>query len=135
MVWCDGRLLLQRRAITAKHGAGMLEFPGGKIEPGESAEIALARELIEEWGPAASELAVGEVVTVIHHIYAPPGPEVQLLLYRVDAPTWTLANWKGRVRPEEGVGLEDYAVEELPLGEFLEADQALVAELIAGRHR
>ena len=132
LVWCEGRLLLQRRAITAKHGAGKLEFPGGKIEPGESAESALARELIEEWGPAAAELEVGRIATVLHHVYPPPGPEVQLLLYSVDAPSWTPADWKSRVRAEEGVILEDYPVSELPIEDFLEADQELVRALRAG---
>jgi 8-oxo-dGTP diphosphatase len=135
LVWCEGRLLLQRRAITAKHGAGKLEFPGGKIEPGESAEAALARELIEEWGPAAADLVVGEIATVIHHIYPVPGPEVQLLLYSVEAPSWQAASWQELVTAETGVGLEDYAVEELPIEDFLEADQELVRSLMAGRFR
>ena len=135
LVWCEGRLLLQRRAITAKHGAGKLEFPGGKIEPGESAEAALGRELVEEWGAAASELVIGEIATVIHHIYPPPGPEVQLLLFSVEAPTWTATGWKALVHPEAGVGLEDYAIEQLPVDDFLEADQALVRALIDGRIR
>jgi mutator protein MutT len=126
-------LLLQRRAITAQHGAGKLEFPGGKIEPGESAETALAREMVEEWGPVAHELVVGEIATIIHHIYDAPGPEVQLLLYRVSAPGWTVASWKEAVVAEDGVGLEDFAPGELPMGQFLEADQALVRELMVGR--
>ena len=131
LVWCEGRLLLQRRAITAQHGAGKLEFPGGKIEPGESAEAALARELVEEWGPAAGELQVGRIVTVIHHIYPLPGPEVQLLLYSVEAPSWRVADWKACVHAEAGVGLEDYAPAQLPLADFLEADQELVERLKA----
>jgi 8-oxo-dGTP diphosphatase len=43
----DGRVLVQRRAAD-RDMAGLWEFPGGKIEPGESAEAALVRELREE---------------------------------------------------------------------------------------
>ncbi|RRA99212.1 (deoxy)nucleoside triphosphate pyrophosphohydrolase [Larkinella rosea] len=47
IIWKDGRILLARRG-KQKHLAGKWEFPGGKIELGESAEIALERELKEE---------------------------------------------------------------------------------------
>lgn len=45
----DGRILLQQRP-AGKAMAGLWEFPGGKIEPGESPEAALIRELEEELG-------------------------------------------------------------------------------------
>ncbi len=43
----DGRVLVQRRPIETTHG-GLWEFPGGKLEPGETPEAALIRELEEE---------------------------------------------------------------------------------------
>ena len=47
----DGRVLLQKRRAGAAHG-GLWEFPGGKIEHGESPQSALVRELAEELGIA-----------------------------------------------------------------------------------
>ena len=43
----DGRVLVQRRPVNTTHG-GLWEFPGGKLEPGETPEAALIRELEEE---------------------------------------------------------------------------------------
>jgi 8-oxo-dGTP diphosphatase len=49
LIASDGVVLLQRRRIGAAHG-GLWEFPGGKVEAGESPEAALVRELDEELG-------------------------------------------------------------------------------------
>lgn len=67
-------LLTQRPAGT--HLAGHWEFPGGKIEPGESPEEALVRELREECGVA---VAVGPILEVTHWRY--PAKSVLLLFY------------------------------------------------------
>ncbi len=56
-----GRLLVARRP-AGKRLAGCWEFPGGKIEPGETAEAALLRELREELGCAARVLRRGPVI-------------------------------------------------------------------------
>ncbi len=55
----DGRILACRRA-PHKSLAGLWEFPGGKVEPGESDEVALAREILEELG---IEITVGEFIS------------------------------------------------------------------------
>ena len=52
------------------------EFPGGKIEPGESPEAALARELREELD---LQVQVGRVIDAVHHRY--PDREVLVLFY------------------------------------------------------
>ncbi|WP_267387106.1 (deoxy)nucleoside triphosphate pyrophosphohydrolase [Sphingomonas sp. GC_Shp_3] len=49
LIEADGRVLMQRRPAGKAH-AGLWEFPGGKVEPGEAPEAALARELREELG-------------------------------------------------------------------------------------
>jgi len=49
LVDADGRVLIAQRP-EGKAMAGLWEFPGGKIEPGETPEVALARELKEELG-------------------------------------------------------------------------------------
>jgi 8-oxo-dGTP diphosphatase len=49
LVDTDGRVLLARRP-EGKSMAGLWEFPGGKVEPGETPEAALIRELAEELG-------------------------------------------------------------------------------------
>ncbi|MPS69604.1 MAG: (deoxy)nucleoside triphosphate pyrophosphohydrolase [Novosphingobium sp.] len=45
----DGQVLMQQRPYTSMHG-GLWEFPGGKVDPGETPEQAAARELEEELG-------------------------------------------------------------------------------------
>ena len=55
----DGRYLLAKRPAHKPQG-GLWEFPGGKIESGETAQVALARELVEELG--ARNVTVGSLV-------------------------------------------------------------------------
>lgn len=59
----DGAVLIARRA-AGRRLAGQWEFPGGKIEPGESPETCLARELDEELGITVS---VGDHVATSRH--------------------------------------------------------------------
>lgn len=60
-----GRVLLAQRLPGGHHG-GLWEFPGGKVELGETPEAALARELAEELG---IEVVVGEEVLAVDHAY------------------------------------------------------------------
>lgn len=72
-----GRVLLTQRP-GGTHLAGSWEFPGGKLEAGESPEEALARELFEELGVRCE---VGAVLDVTYWRY--PNKDVLLLFYRV----------------------------------------------------
>jgi 8-oxo-dGTP diphosphatase len=72
----DGRVLLTRRA-EGQHLAGIWEFPGGKLEAGESPEEAVERECREECG---IDIEVAEIFDVTHYRY--PEKDVLLLFYR-----------------------------------------------------
>jgi len=72
------KVLITRRAAGEKH-AGWWEFPGGKIEEGESPESCLHRELMEELGIEAS---IGEQLAVSIFEYATG--TIRLLAYRAE---------------------------------------------------
>lgn len=61
----DGKLFLARRGPKSKNERGLWEFPGGSVEFGEKLEVALAREIKEEYGV---EIEVGELLDVVNHI-------------------------------------------------------------------
>jgi 8-oxo-dGTP diphosphatase len=61
LIDADGRLLVQRRP-EGKPMAGLWEFPGGKVEPGETPEAALIRELGEELGIATQASCLAPAV-------------------------------------------------------------------------
>jgi len=72
----DGRVLITQR-LQGTRDAGMWEFPGGKLEAGESPTEALTREIKEELGANAQ---VGDIFDVIHYRY--DWGAVLLLAYR-----------------------------------------------------
>ena len=74
----DGRVLLTRRP-EGSHMGGLWEFPGGKVEHGESPAAALERELAEELGVRAR---VGRPVTFAVH--EEPGLRILLLFYETE---------------------------------------------------
>ncbi|MGY2735726.1 (deoxy)nucleoside triphosphate pyrophosphohydrolase [Sphingomonas sp. UYP23] len=73
----DGRVLVQMRP-PGKAMAGLWEFPGGKIEPGETPEAALVRELAEELGILVTEEALSPLTFASAGL---PGRHLLLLLY------------------------------------------------------
>ena len=83
VVWRDGRLLLTQRPPRGPLGLKW-ELPGGKIEPGETPEHALARELREELGVHGT---VHEVLEVDTHDY-PHGLEIEITFARCTLDTY-----------------------------------------------
>jgi 8-oxo-dGTP diphosphatase len=78
IIECQGRFLICRRKPEQSH-ALKWEFPGGKMESGETPEQALARELEEELGILG---AAGEEITRYEHTY--PGRDtIMLIFFRV----------------------------------------------------
>ncbi|MFC0203825.1 (deoxy)nucleoside triphosphate pyrophosphohydrolase [Novosphingobium soli] len=108
------QVLVQRRPSGAVHG-GLWEFPGGKVEPGETPEQAAAREIAEELGVEIAHgdlhpvsFAVGQVAGKPQHGQAgaqAPRPLI-LLLYAT-------RQWQGTPRAEQGAELQWIALEEV----------------------
>ena len=91
----DGRVLLARRP-EGKPMAGLWEFPGGKLEPGETPEAALVRELreelaIETWSSCLAPL------TFASHAYA----DFHLLM-----PLFACRRWQGTPQAREHAALK-----------------------------
>ncbi len=65
VVWRDGQILIARRPERA-HQGGLLEFPGGKVEPHESVQQALVRELREETGVLVEPETLRPLIGIRH---------------------------------------------------------------------
>ena len=87
----DGRVLLARRPV-GKSLAGLWEFPGGKVEPGETPENALIRELKEELGIDTWSSCLAPL-TFASHSY----PDFHLLM-----PLFACRRWQGTPHAREG---------------------------------
>ena len=94
LIDADGRVLLAQRP-EGKSMAGLWEFPGGKIEAGETPEQSLIRELEEELGIVVKEACLAPL-TFASHSYA----DFHLLM-----PLYVCRRWDGMVTAREGQSL------------------------------
>ena len=113
----DGRVLLTRRASSMSRGGGRWTGPGGHIEPGETAEEAVRRELAEEAG-------IEVTVTGLTGVYSKRDPAVVFVAYR------------GATDGEPAAGDETdevrwFAPHEVPWEELFEDSVAPMRDLLA----
>ena len=115
----DGRVLLAQRP-PGKTLAGLWEFPGGKIEPGERPEETLIRELSEELGIAVKEACLAPL-TFASHAYE----SFHLLM-----PLYVCRRWEGFVQPKEGQALRWVRPRDLASYPMPPADLPLLPALV-----
>ncbi len=119
----DGRILIGQRRKTDSHGLKW-EFPGGKVERGESPSAALARELEEELGIQAR---IGPEIVRYSHEY--PKRATILLIFFV------VTEFSGEPQSLAFERIAWASPEELPTYDFLEGDVDFVRRLAAGEYR
>lgn len=120
MVDGEGRVLVTDRP-PGKEMAGLWEFPGGKVEPGESPEAALVRELGEELGIETSASCLAPC-GFASHAYA----QVHVVLL-----AFAIRKWRGAPAPREGQRLQWVRVPELFRLAMPPADQPLLGQIAA----
>ncbi|MGC2637622.1 MAG: (deoxy)nucleoside triphosphate pyrophosphohydrolase [Acidobacteriaceae bacterium] len=116
-----GEVLICQRKAGSPMGLKW-EFPGGKIEPGESAEQALRRELNEELG---IEAAVGTRIAHVRHNYRSGGA--------VDLQFFAVHSFEGELTNQIFEDVRWIPLKDLPTFDFLAADRDLVRDLAAGK--
>jgi 8-oxo-dGTP diphosphatase len=119
LVRADGRLLLQQRP-EGKPMAGLWEFPGGKIEDGESPQGALVREMLEELGVVLDERDL-QAFAFASHSYE----SFDLLM-----PVFLIRRWRGEVEAREGQNLVWVSADEIRTYPAPEADLPLFERFI-----
>ncbi|MEM5492790.1 (deoxy)nucleoside triphosphate pyrophosphohydrolase [Hoeflea sp. AS16] len=119
LVDADGRVLLTQRP-EGKQLAGLWEFPGGKVEAGESPEAALIRELAEEIGVTTREACLAPL-TFASHSY----DEFHLLM-----PLFVCRRFEGTARGLEGQALKWVRPRDMRDYPMPPADEPLIPYLI-----
>lgn len=113
-----GEVFITQRAADG-HMANMWEFPGGKIEEGESPELALARELYEEVGILPESAMLFDKLE-----YQFPDRHITLWF-------WLVESWQGEPWGREGQPGRWVAVKDLLAEEFPPANEPVIAKLKA----
>lgn len=119
LIDADNRVLVAQRP-EGKALAGLWEFPGGKLDPGERPEAALIRELREELGIEVKEACLAPL-TFASHAYA----DFQLLM-----PLYICRRWEGIVTAREGQALKWLRPGKLRDLAMPPADEPLIPHLI-----
>ena len=114
----DNRVLLSRRP-SGKPMAGLWEFPGGKVAPGETPEAALIRELREELAIDTATSCLAPLAFASHRYI-----DFHLLM-----PLFVCRVWRGTPRPVEGQELAWIRAKHLRDYDMPPADIGLVASL------
>ena len=114
----DNRVLISQRSQN-RHMGGLWEFPGGKVEPNETPEFALVRELEEEIGINTWSSCLAPL-TFASHSYS----DFHLLM-----PLFVCRKWDGIPTPKEGQVLKWVLPKDLTNYEMPPADRPLVAIL------
>ncbi|GGG31997.1 8-oxo-dGTP diphosphatase MutT [Chelatococcus composti] len=116
----DGRVLIAQRP-EGKQLAGLWEFPGGKVEPGERPEETLIRELHEELGITVAEPCLAPL-TFASHAYE---------TFHLLMPLYVCRRWEGQVMPREGQALKWVMPNRLRDYPMPPADEPLIPHLTA----
>ncbi len=114
----DGRVLIAKRP-EGRSMAGLWEFPGGKIEPGERPEDALIRELGEELGIDVSESCLAPLTFASHTYEA----------FHLLMPLYVCRRWEGELEAREGQQLAWVRPNRMAAYEMPPADEPLRAML------
>lgn len=114
----DGRVLIAQRP-PGKSLAGLWEFPGGKLEPGETPEQALIRELREELSIEVSQACLAPFVFTTHAYEA----------FHLLMPLWLCRRWSGVVQAREHSAVAWVKPAKLADYPMPPADEPLVAYL------
>jgi 8-oxo-dGTP diphosphatase len=120
LVDSDGRVLIAQRP-EGRSMAGLWEFPGGKVEPGEQPEQSLIRELQEELGITVKPECLAPL-TFASHTY----PDFHLLM-----PLYVCRRWEGFVEAREKQKLKWVRPNELRNYPMPPADEPLISHLTA----
>ena len=113
------QIFLTQRAATS-HMANKWEFPGGKIEAGESAEEALKRELHEETG---INVVAAQAIGNADHSYN----DVRVTLHFFLVENWEGKPWGREGQPQRWVEQQDLVADEFP-----PANHGLISRLVSG---